>query len=349
MNREVLIQNKKKKEKLNITYAMRWAGICGGTKIILEHANRLSNRGHRVTIISKAEKPTWFPIEKKVNYIQVVPPKTYGETVPKDTDVVVVSAVTDIVEKKAAPVVFFEQGDNHLFNRKEVDEERLIRKENDYFQCNNVMTVSKYAKSKIKKYYKKNAFVLSNAVDNQVFYYEKHKKSDTISITAIGREDWYFKGLKYIIKAIKSLSNKYNIRFNWITQTDPNTKIGNIIVNPKQKVIGDTLRNTDIYVCASQYESFCLPVLEAMSCGAAVITTDNGGNREFAIDGETCLKIRKKSSKDIEKKVEELIKNPKLKEKLVQNGLKMAQNYNWDTIISDLEEYLREIATYSVK
>ena len=145
------------------------------------------------------------------------------------------------------------------------------------------------------------------------------------------------------------MSNKYNIRFNWITQTDPNTKIGNIIVNPKQKVIGDTLRNTDIYVCASQYESFCLPVLEAMSCGAAVITTDNGGNREFAIDGETCLKIRKKSSKDIEKKVEELIKNPKLKEKLVQNGLKMAQNYNWDTIISDLEEYLREIATYSVK
>ena len=89
-------------------------------------------------------------------------------------------------------------------------------------------------------------------------------------------------------------------------------------------------------------------VLEAMTCGAAVITTDNGGNREFAINEETCLKVRKKSSKDIEEKVERLIKDKELRKRLVKNGLKVASQYNWDDVISELEEYLREIATYSV-
>ncbi len=33
--------------------------------------------------------------------------------------------------------------------------------------------------------------------------------------------------------------------------------IDNLIINPEQIIIGDTLRKTDIYICASMYESFC--------------------------------------------------------------------------------------------
>ena len=37
-------QKELKKDKLHITYVMTWTGICGGTKIILEHANRLTEQ-----------------------------------------------------------------------------------------------------------------------------------------------------------------------------------------------------------------------------------------------------------------------------------------------------------------
>ncbi|WP_146904291.1 glycosyltransferase family 4 protein [Cellulomonas aerilata] len=39
-----------------------------------------------------------------------------------------------------------------------------------------------------------------------------------------------------------------------------------------------------VFVCASDYEGFGLPVAEAMASGAAVVSTDNGGVRSFAGD-----------------------------------------------------------------
>ena len=41
--------------------------------------------------------------------------------------------------------------------------------------------------------------------------------------------------------------------------------------------------------CSSAAEGFALPAAEAMACGCAVATTDCGGNREYAKDGETAL------------------------------------------------------------
>ena len=69
--------------------------------------------------------------------------------------------------------------------------------------------------------------------------------------------------------------------------------IDNLIINPEQIIIGDTLRKTDIYICASMYESFFLPVLEALTCGCAVITTDNGGINDFCENNFNCLLIER--------------------------------------------------------
>ncbi len=136
-----------------------------------------------------------------------------------------------------------------------------------------------------------------------MFYYEDRQENDVIKIAAIGGEDWEFKGIKYILEAIKILKEKHNIEFTWITPRPPITQIETTLVSPPQIEIGNALRNADIYICASHYESFGLPILEAMSCGASVITTDVGGNREFSIDGETCLLIEKKNTMDIVEKL----------------------------------------------
>ena len=42
--KQELVYTNKNKIQLNITYVMTWTGICGGTKIILEHANRLTKK-----------------------------------------------------------------------------------------------------------------------------------------------------------------------------------------------------------------------------------------------------------------------------------------------------------------
>lgn len=342
------------KKILNITYVMTWTGVCGGSKIILEHANKLTNRGHHITLISHDVRPDWFKLDEKVEFIQVPWSEVLCASVPKQTDVIVATywrEVYECVEQKIAPVVYFEQGDFHLF-----DLDKLNKRTFDYISkglktINYIYTVSSFAKEKLKAVYDVEAKVIPNAVDDKVFYYEPHKENEVPNITIIGSEEAEFKKIQNIIDAIKIIKTKgYNVKLNWITPTEPKKNIDlKPIINPPQKVIGDTLRNTDIYICASMYESFCLPVLEAMTCGAAIITTNNGGNMDFVKENENALIIEKNNIDDIVEKVEKLLKSKELRDFLVKNGVEESAQYSWNATIDKVEEYYREIANYVVE
>lgn len=352
--KQELILGKRKKEKLNITYVMTWTGVCGGTKIILEHANRLTKLGHKLTLISHDKRPDWFTIEESIDFIQVPYGEVLCEKIPRNTNVIVATywrEIYECVEQKIAPVIYFEQGDFHLFDLEKLDN-RLYNYINKQMQTvNYIYTVSNFAKEKLKEVYNVEAKVIPNAVDDKVFYYEPHKENIVPNITMIGSESAEFKKIQNIIEAVKMVENKgYKLKLNWITPTEPvKNKDFIAIVNPQQKIIGDTLRNTDIYICASLYESFCLPVLEAMTCGAAIITTNNGGNADFIKENENALLIQKNNIEDIAVKLEKLLDDKKLREKLAQAGVETSKRFNWDKVIRDIEEYYKEIAEYEVK
>jgi glycosyltransferase involved in cell wall biosynthesis len=168
-------------------------------------------------------------------------------------------------------------------------------------------------------------------------------------IKIIGAEDATFKRIEDILKAIRIVRQKgYDINLNWISPTMPHINKEAVIVNPEQKVIGDTLRKTDIYVCASRYESFCLPVLEAMTCGACVITTNNGGNMDFVHDKENALLIEKDNIDDIVNKIEYLINNEDYRKELAAHGVEESKKFSWDETMKKIDSYYRNIADYEV-
>jgi hypothetical protein len=113
-----------KHQQLHIVYVMTHIGICGGTKICFEHVNHLTRFNQRVTIVSHFDKPTWFPIHKDVNYIQVPFEKELATGIPR-CDIIVATYWREIYEciaREIAPVVYFEQGDYHLFSWENVCE-----------------------------------------------------------------------------------------------------------------------------------------------------------------------------------------------------------------------------------
>ena len=352
--KQKLRYQKRKKQNLNITYVMTWTGVCGGSKIILEHANRLADRGHKITLISHDNKPVWFNLNEKVEFIQVSWKNILCESIPKDTDIIVATywrEIYECVEQKIAPVIYFEQGDFHLFDLDKVDNRTYNYINKALKTIHFTYTVSSFAKAKLKEVYSTEAKVIPNAVDDKVFYYEQHKKNEVPNITIIGSEEATFKRIQNIIDAIEIVKEKgYNIKLNWITPTEPEKNINlSPIINPPQIVIGDTLRKTDIYICASMYEAFCLPVLEAMTCGAAIITTNNGGNMDFIEENKNALIIEKDNINDIVQKVETLLNNQDLRESLVKNGVEEAARYSWNITINKVEEYYQEIANYVVE
>lgn len=342
---------KQKKQKLHITYVMTWTGICGGTKIILEHANRLTKLGHKVTLISHDKKPNWFSMEKQVEFIEVPWEEVLCTKIPK-CDLIVVTYWREIYEainQKIAPVIYFEQGDYHLFAPEKLDKrlENFIQKQLEVVSF--IYTVSSYAKQKIKERFNKEATIIPNAINTNVFFYKEHTKNKEIAVAMIGAQQTDFKRINNILKALEELKNEgYKFKINWITPTKPLESNIKCIINPPQIEIGNTLRNSDIYICASVYESFCLPVLEAMACGATVITTNNGGNMDFVSDGKNALIIKQDNIEDMKDKIKILSNDEILKKELTKNALETSKQYHWDIIIPQIEEYYRNVAKYEV-
>lgn len=342
------------KNKLEITYIMVWTKVCGGSKIILEYANRLAKKGHKINIVTYDEYPDWYELSDKINFVKVPENEDIEKYIP-NSDVVVPTSwkcIRKAIKANKGPVAFFEQGGSHLF---EIDRLSEIKRKvvHDRMQLPPfIYTVSKYSAEKIEEIYGKSSSIIYNALESKIFYpREKERDEKETSITIVGSEDFKFKNVGEVLEVIRELKEKYQIKLNWITQTEPKINIEegkNAIVNPEQKIIGDVLRNTDIYICNSEYESFGLPTLEAMTCGATVITTDTGGMRDFVIDRENALVIKHHNKEDMKEKIEMLINDKNLMHNIAQKGIITASKFNWNNTIFSMEKYFREIAKYKV-
>lgn len=341
-------------EALHVVYVMTHVGICGGTKIILEHVNYLSRYRHHVTIVAHFTKPNWFPLEPRVNYIQVPFTEELTLGIPP-CDVIVATywrEISECIARKIAPVVYFEQGDYHLF-----DWDNVLPREKDYIYKqlqlpSFIYTVSGGAADQLKKIFHQNAAVIHNGINTQIFHHRysgKKEMKTELTITTIGSENSLFKGVDGIKQALAILSAAgYRYRFIWITPDEPSERVGVVYVNPKQYKIGELLRKTDIYVCNSLYESFSLPVLEAMACGCAVITTPNKGIMEYAVDQQNCLMVKMNDPQDLAAKIAELYLDNKLLSRLSEAGIKTADDFSWEKIIPCLIDYYRKVAGFQL-
>ena len=341
------------KNRIHIVYVMVWTQVCGGSKVILEHANRLVDRGQDVTIVTYGEYPQWFALNDKVNFIQVPEGEDIKKYIPQCDLIVATSwkCIYETVVSNIAPVVFFEQGGSHLFEEQNISKMKLDIIKQRIRMVPFIFTVSSYAKEKMMEIYGKDSEVICISVEPKVFYpREKNNNSNNIELSIVGSEDFKFKNIEEILVAYRILQQKYpNIYLNWITQTQPTKNPEKAIVNPPQIEIGNVLRKSDIYICNSEYESFGLPTLEAMTCGAAVITTNTGGMSDFVIENENALIVKKHDTLDLVQKIESLINDRELRERLSKNGMETAKKFSWDSCIDKLICYYQEISKYKIK
>ncbi len=92
------------------------------------------------------------------------------------------------------------------------------------------------------------------------------------------------------------------------------------------------------FIFPSLYEGFGLPVIEAMACGTAVITSHTSSLPE--VGGKAAIYINPNDTADITRQIKHLLDNPTFIAEYQQKSLAQAQKFTWrDTAVSTLNLY----------
>jgi glycosyltransferase involved in cell wall biosynthesis len=98
------------------------------------------------------------------------------------------------------------------------------------------------------------------------------------------------------------------------------------------------LAASSVYLQPSVQEGFGLSALEAMACGCALVTTDNGGSEDYAIDGETAV-LCEADPDSMAEAVTALLRDDARRTRIATTGAEHAAGFRW----SDGAERLRDL------
>ncbi|WP_187290170.1 glycosyltransferase family 4 protein [Terriglobus saanensis] len=101
------------------------------------------------------------------------------------------------------------------------------------------------------------------------------------------------------------------------------------------------MRHHDVFVFPTLFEGRALVVLEALSQGLPVITTQNSGTTDVVLHGKTGYVIPIRSVEGIEKALEELARDRELLRYMSNEALKVARQTNWLSYRRKLLEAMR--------
>ena len=117
---------------------------------------------------------------------------------------------------------------------------------------------------------------------------------------------------------------------------------------PSRNVLVDEIYNgSRVFVCSSISEGFGFCSIEAMAGGCAVVTTDNGGSDDYAIDGETALVCAPRDVEGMADRIERLLQDDDLCARIATRGHESVQRFDWDDSALRLEEFLNSYAARS--
>ena len=81
-----------------------------------------------------------------------------------------------------------------------------------------------------------------------------------------------------------------------------------------------------------------------MACKCALVTTDNGGSRDFAIHKKTALVSPPKDPGALGENLKRLLSDEELLKRLAQNGYEYIKQFTWERAVNQMEGlFLKEL------
>ena len=105
------------------------------------------------------------------------------------------------------------------------------------------------------------------------------------------------------------------------------------------------LRQFDVLVVSSFFETFSYVMLEAMACGVPVVSTKWKGCEDIYKNMENCLLVPENDPESLARAIENIMKHPDVRENLVRNGRELAGRFDVRNIVKDYESAIQSVLT----
>ncbi|MEL7656759.1 MAG: glycosyltransferase family 4 protein, partial [Bacillota bacterium] len=98
-----------------------------------------------------------------------------------------------------------------------------------------------------------------------------------------------------------------------------------------------------IWLSVSREEGFCLPLLESMACGCAVVSANNDGARELIQNGDNGFLLPAGDIDAFIIAIRRLIEETNLRQRMIRRSQEVVRRFNWETSVSLMDRFLKRL------
>lgn len=332
----------------------------GGYKIVFEYANKLVNNGYEVNILFQNNEaldnyllpeflklkfiklftkiePRWFDLDKRIKKLSFRNSKCVDEI--KSTDIAIATALSTAD-----------------FTKKTFENSKLCYLIQDFENWNGIsdkdvyktydmgfknIVVSKSLKKIVDSHSSSKSIYVQNPIDTDIYRIQIPIKQRKPNIIGMLYHSNPAKGSKYALSAIKKVKNKFpDLQLIMFGTADKPKHLPDWIEyhqNASQEETIKIYNKVSIFASATIFEGFGLTGLEAMACGAALVSTDYPAVREYANNDNAMLSPIKNIDL-LSENIETLIKDQDKRIEIANNGHETAQGYSMDNAYKKFEK-----------
>lgn len=352
----------------NICLVVGSLGMGGAERSIVELANYLVSLNQNVAVISLSQKEHFFYINNKV---QVIEPMHYNKKkligskfiLGCKTLVFIRTAIKklkpDVIYSVALPTLFLLSTIGiscpiiisircNPLNHKLIDPSPLFIKRLVFHRASGIIAQTEFAATQIKKMTNHSNIVV---IPNYLRFIEDSeiiKKKHIINVSRFTKE----KGHKYLLEAF-SLIHKKDWKLilvgDGILRKSLMEYAEQLGISNHVEFIGEKnnvdfyLKQSEIFVFSSISEGFPNALLEAMATPLPCISFDcDAGPSEIICNMENGILVKTKDVISLAEKMSLLMEDEKLREKLMNNSIKVREQFRIDIIADRYFRFLLE-------
>lgn len=315
-----------------IIYLLTHAGRCGGVRVIAEHVTRLAARGHDASVWHVGGDWGWF--EKPV------PSRNFAHTDD-------LGAALQAIHGKVVVATWWQtafwvnpnlhRGDKGFYLVQDIDQKVYSGDDSgtSYKQGLSHLTESEFISKELSDLYGVQNVNVGIGIDHDKFRPIPFERDRNRVLCCYRPYQAHLKGWDVARSALfllASLRPQTTLVTFGDSQPPDINFMPTIHLGPvSDRKLRELYSQSGVFLSTSRREGFGLPMVEAAACGCPVVSTDCGGNREFA-DGIVIA--------DNDKLAETIIgimDNPLVADRMTIKGRLMANRYRWDKVIDRLE------------